>query len=268
MEKIIRKWYEKLGFPKEFDAQFEDIIANEPIRDDWDINDYDIYSKKGRENLLMQLYFCEEVSRKYADMGIDEEVFFDTMKDVVVWTKLWSDAMGELWLEELFWLVHHTRIKIFKLGRLQFCMGKMEHDCPALGIREGEPCLEVHIPGTGEPLDIDECKKSFALAREFFKKHFPDFDYKCFSCHSWLLDDTLKEYLKPDSNIIRFAELFAPVHKDESYSLLKFMFKCDTNYDNLHKYEPKTAFAEKIKTDVIGGKKFYEVLGVIEKDKY
>ncbi len=264
MEKIIRKWYKKLGFPAEFDAQFEDIIKNEQIREDWDINDYDLYGKNGRENLLMQLYFCEEVSKRYAEKGIEEEIFLDTMRDIVVWTKRWSEAKGELWLEELFWLVHHTRMRIFKLGRLQFCMGQMKHDCPAFGVKKGDPSMEIHIPGTGEPLDIDECKKSMEMAKVFFKKHFPEYEFRCFTCHSWLLDDALKIYLRPDSNIIKFGEMFTPVARNESHALLKFIFTCDTKFDNLKNREPKTAFAEKIKAAVLGGEKFYEVYGVIE----
>ena len=37
------------------------------------------------------------------------------------------------------------------------------------GMRLGESFLSIHIP-KGEPLDIDECKKSLAMARDFFAK--------------------------------------------------------------------------------------------------
>ena len=265
MERTIRKWYEKLGFPKEFDEQFEDIIKTEQIRESWDINSYDIYGKNGRENLLMQLYFCEEVSRRYKEKGIDEQIFLATMKDIVVWTKLWSDAKGELWLEELFWLIHHVRLDIFRLGRLQFCMGHAECDCPQFGIKKDDPTLEVHIPGDGASLDEEECRRSFEKAKIFFEKHFPEFEYKAFTCHSWLLDPEMKKYLKPDSNIIKFGEMFTPVRTDESYAILKFIFKCDTTYENLERCEASNSFTKRIKEAVLNGEKFYEVYGVIEK---
>lgn len=102
------------------------------------------------------------------------------------------------------------------------------------------------------------------IIRKWYKKHFPDYKFKCFTCHSWLLDETLENYLKPDSNIIKFGELFTPVEKEESYILLKFMFKCDTNYDNLKNYEPTSSFARKIKEAVLAGERFYEVYGAIE----
>ena len=103
------------------------------------------------------------------------------------------------------------------------------------------------------------------LARAFFKKHFPDYDYKCFTMHSWLLDDTLKKYLPAESGILQLASLFDPVEKTPSYALLKYIFAWDTTPLNLRYRYPVTSLAAAVQKAVLAGETFYEVLGVIRK---
>ena len=86
------------------------------------------------------------------------------------------------------WLSLALRMKIFRLGRLQF-----EPD-------EDRHVLHVHIP-EGEPLDDAACGESFAIAEEFFGP-----EYTIFDCESWLLSPKLQKLLKPDSNILKIPE--------------------------------------------------------------
>jgi hypothetical protein len=74
-------------------------------------------------------------------------------------------------------------------------------------LRRGDPILDVHIPATG-PMDHDACSRSFAQAREFFPRHFPEFDYRAFNCYSWLLDPQLRDHLPSESNLVRFLNRF------------------------------------------------------------
>ena len=54
---------------------------------------------------------------------------------------------------------------------------------------------------------IDECMKSFRTAAEFYADRFPDGIVK-FRCNSWLLAPNHKDYLAPETNIRKFADLF------------------------------------------------------------
>lgn len=67
--------------------------------------------------------------------------------------------------------------------------------------------LNVHVPEGGR-LDPDVSQASFDWARRFFPSVFPKESIHEFTCHSWLLDDALAEYLPATSNIIRFQKRF------------------------------------------------------------
>jgi len=76
-----------------------------------------------------------------------------------------------------------------------------------LELEKGTPMLDYHIQ-EGEPLDIEKCITSMLKALEFFPRFFPYERFKGFMGRSWLLDPRFKRILKPDSNIIKFMDLF------------------------------------------------------------
>ena len=127
----------------------------------------------------------------------------DTLQDIVTWTNVWSDMKGTLYLGELSWLSRHLQGKLFKLGRLQFCMAAAEEDIPAYGITKGENVMEIHIPRGGK-LDLQEVQESIEQAKVFFAKYFPEFSYRCFTCHSWLLD----KFVISDIRFVQFSNFF------------------------------------------------------------
>ena len=189
---IIEKWYKLLGFPAEYDAQFYEALDAIDIPADTTLESYDMKSQDGKRNLLTFLYLCEGLQQKANGLGIPEEVLIETLKDIVIWTENYTEMKGTLFLGELEWLKLHMQFEMFRLGRLQFRMAKAYRDIPEAGIRKGDNVMEIHIP-RGSKLDIGECERSIAWAKEFFARYFPEFAYTCFTCNSWLLDDTLKE---------------------------------------------------------------------------
>ena len=102
------------------------------------------------------------------------------------------------------------------------------------------------------------------MAKDFFMKFYPEYKYKCFSCHSWLMDKSLKELLKPDSNILMFQDMFDVFVPEESYAILRYVFKWNTTKENLDSCVAVSSFAKKVKERVKDGKKFHEALGIIE----
>ncbi|MFB7086694.1 acyltransferase domain-containing protein [Streptomyces sp. NPDC056296] len=118
------------------------------------------------------------------------------------------------------WLAHHFRGELYQLGRLQFERATIgQRTAPVLrsaGLDAvpGEPCLNLHIPDYRGPLTPAACDRSLGLAREFFRRHFPEEPYRAAMCHSWLLDPQLKRYLAADSNIVRFQERFRVARED------------------------------------------------------
>ncbi len=264
VEKIIEKWYKELEFSNLYDKEFYAALKKIKVSDAITPEDYDTQETDGQRNLLSYLYMCEGLWKKYSDKGISFDIFKDTVSDLVTWTDTWSDLKRELYFGETDWLKNHMSMKLFRLGRLQFCMGDLPHDLEGTEFKKGDKVLEVHIP-EGEGLSQEECKKSFKMAKEFFAKYYPEYDYKCFTCHSWLLDDTLCELLKPESNIIKFKNMFTIVSKNKSDAILRYIFNWNTNRNTVRKAVPISSFAQRVKEHVLSGKDFYEAVGYILK---
>ena len=256
---IIKKWYDKLHFPKEYDAEFQEILERSELGGITAIEEYE-YDKDCGKNLCAYLYFCEAVSEKYKAHGISEEILADTLSDIVVWTKIYYGMWGVVGFAEVNWIRRHLSFKLFKLGRLQFEMTEAEQDVDGFDTKKGEPILAVHIPGVGPLIEADALA-SFDSAKEFFAKYFPAYAYKCFTCHSWLLDPTLKKYLSAGANILRFAELFTPIASDDSDELLKYIFRRDTKRESVAREVKPNAFAARIADAIAQGETFHEVLG-------
>ena len=112
----------------------------------------------------------------------------------------------------------------YQLGRLSFNRGEFS----VLGRTHGH-VLNVHIPPFGR-LDASVCDDSFAQARAFFPRHFPEEPVSFFICHSWLMDDQLAAYLPESSNLVQFQRRFRLVPERElevsDASILEFVFKC------------------------------------------
>lgn len=261
---IIRKWYDLLEFPKVYDREFEQALHTIPISDAITIDNYDLDCPDGKRNLLSFLYLCEGVEEVYRQKGIHREILLDTLKDIVRWSINWSNVKGELCLFELPWLTNHMKCRLYKVGRLQFCMTTAWEPIPSYGIREGDNVVELHIHHGGR-LTPEEVDDSLARGRRFLDTHFPDFHFSCFTCHSWLLDDKLKEYLSENSNIIRFGNRFDKVHREDSNALLRFLFRWDAHEWNLSHMVCNSEFQSRIKKAVMRGETFHEVLGVLRK---
>ena len=259
---IAKKWYRRLGFPKEYDADFFDALGKIPVSDAITLEGYDKGCTCGARNLISYLFLCEKTKEKYETMGLPEEILDATLSDLVRWTTEWTNVKGELYLGELSWLSRHLSASIYRIGRLQYCKGEAAVDIPSLGVVKGDPIIEVHIP-KGERFSKDACLVSLAEARAFFAKHFPDYNYKCFTTHSWLLDETLKKYLPTESGILQFASLFEIVGRDASDALFKYIFTWDTTRRNLSYRYPLSSLAAKVQRAALAGETFYEVHGAI-----
>jgi len=262
VKNIIKKWYKKLEFPKMYDEEFYDALEETPISDIISIEKYDLKIKDGKRNLLSFLFMCEKLSEKYSEKGISEKILVDTLKDIVVYTNIWSDLKGSLFLGELGWIKSHLSMNLFRLGRLQFLKAKAKQDFEEMGIKQGDDILEIHIP-EDSALAKEDWIKSIEYAKEFFGKYFPEFKYKCILCKSWLLDDTLKLLLPENSNILSFAQMFIPVNKVKSDSILQYVFKWNTTRLNYKHAVTYNSFSEKVKQHLISGKDFYIVTGIL-----
>lgn len=265
-QKIIKKWYDLLDFPKEYDADFERYLKTALPTALSTIEEYQPESHTPEQNLLAYLYFCEELSLKYRAKGIPDEILMDTLSDIVTWCNVYYSIYAAAGLEEVHWLKNHLTFRLFKLGRLQFKMSPSEFDIPEVKIKRGDSVLEIHIP-EGGAMTPEKCKASIEAANSFFAEYFPDFEWEYYTCHSWLLDGGLSEILKEDSNILTFQRMFKITEREQSDAIIKYTFRWDARRESLAEFTPKSSFAQKVKNKALSGGKFFEVLGYIKRIK-
>ena len=265
-KQIIKKWYKALGFPEEYNSDFESYLDSLELDGISTIREYDGSSHTAEYNLLAYLYFCEDLSKKYGQLGIPDTVLYDTLSDIVTWSKVYYGIYGKVGLAEIEWLKNHVSFCLFKLGRLQFKMSPSKFDIPEAGICRGDSVMEIHIP-EGGAMTPEQCKASIDAANDFFAEYFPDFKWEYYTCHSWLLDVGLSEILSERSNILAFQRMFkiSKSAKEKSDAIIRYTFRWDTKRENLADASPKSSFAERIKAKALSGGEFFEALGYIKR---
>lgn len=182
-----------------------------------------------------------QVREWHAKQGIPEEISRATLAQ-------FGSRVRQGEVTRHHWLTRHFRGSLYRLGRLQFDRA----------VLDGEPVLEVHIPGDG-PLTPAACDESFAAAKPFFAEHFPDEHYDRATCSSWLLDPQLADYLPADSNILRFQRRFTFLSKGEpdDDEIVEFIFG-DPPGPTLPR---QTSLQRAIADHLAAGNHWYHVLG-------
>lgn len=123
----------------------------------------------------------------------------------------------------------------------------------------GDSVLSVHIPNKGT-LTSEACEESYCRAKEIFAKSYPEFKFKAFYCHSWLLDPQLRELLSEHSNILAFQKKYTFYFgKTQGNDVFNFVFK--TNYEkdmDFNCLSEDTSLQRALKNHYINGKQIYE----------
>ncbi len=162
--------------------------------------------------LAVYCALAADVYATYREKDISRQVYFQTFSDITIWAKRHYALSGKVGLTEHVWLQNHLKLKLFRLGRLQFMPSPLGFSVDVNGIKipEDEIALTVHI-AEGTSLLPEEIDSSFSRAKNFFR-----IGYCAYTCESWLINRKLKELLPPDSNIIKFQNRFIQLSEDLS----------------------------------------------------
>ncbi|QOV39044.1 DUF5596 domain-containing protein [Streptomyces ferrugineus] len=156
----------------------------------------------------------------HRERGIPADVSRRTLADLGRNMAVHRRRHGRAGLQAPWWLIHHFRGELYQLGRLQFERARLGQRTgtrlavTGLDVGPDSLCLNLHIPDFQGPMSPVAVERSLAMAREFFPLHFPRERYRVVTCHSWLLDAQLKNYLPADSNIVRFQQRFRLARED------------------------------------------------------
>jgi len=149
----------------------------------------------------------------YDEKNLSEKIYFDSMKDITIWTKTCMTEAGHVGLYEFGWIMNFIRADIIRLHRLEFheiTFDPVEKwEKADLTVKDGDRVINIHVPQDG-PLTHDDVIESYRQAY----RHFGRSGTAAFVCHSWLLYPGLLEFLPENSNIRKFAEDFEIVETD------------------------------------------------------
>lgn len=159
----------------------------------------------------------------HASRGIPEEITWSTLSDIGLQIANYEVRLGCPGFDGAVWMWPHFRGGVFRLGRLQYDLTTIDFEDK--GVRRGEEAVAVHIPALG-PLLPEACDASFAEARRFFPRHFPERSHRVVTCDSWLMDDQLADYLPESSNILHFQRRFriADGYRDANIDVVRYVF--------------------------------------------
>lgn len=159
----------------------------------------------------------ERLYKEYAELGIDDSVFFATMASLPSMCATHYQNTGIYGVRQslYYWVRKFYMHTLFRLGSLQFEIAKsiVTAQCDGGELVEGGPCIKVHIP-RGCDFSDEACEASYAMAREFFPKYF---GLPCvFYCGSWLLHPWISECMPSTSKIVQFQKKFKILERMET----------------------------------------------------
>lgn len=159
--------------------------------------------------LLLFIGLSRYTREKYAERGIPEEIFRDTMLDLRYKLEECREVYGICGSFVAEWFSGFFRLSRFALGRLQFELIPFQNVYHKNGhdLQEDSLVINIHIPRTGTPLDPISCETSLQKAAAFYRKELEGKE-KAFACHSWLLYPVHRAFLPANSNLLAFMDRF------------------------------------------------------------
>lgn len=228
--------------------------------------------------LSAALKAAENTLLLYRNLDIDEEIYRATMDDI----RIWCENFGNAGLHNIDWIKNHISCNLFKIGRLQYQMFRYTgtiKTCTRLPLRCGEKSIYIHIP-QGEKLYERDCITSIETAGKFFAKYFTEHNYKYYFCQSWLLYENNRDYMQPDSNIVKFMNLFdirysAPNERQALERIFNLKAAAVSEIMSERKRLPaierlpdNTSLQRAAKSYMLGGGRLGYGIGIIDKNKF
>ena len=92
------------------------------------------WSGDPKTDLLTALLWSQKLLNDYQRHQLPDEVFYHTIDDIGRWASEYWSYSGKIGLAESAWLTNHLTLRLFQLGRLQFCMEPADFSAPAFGL--------------------------------------------------------------------------------------------------------------------------------------
>jgi len=179
----------QLSYSKEIDEMVEDYRnreLTEALANKMDI-DIDLM------NLAGALIKAERTHDEYRKRGISDEIYFNSMRQIRIWTLTHIKNYSKIGLGNWGWVNAFFEFSVISIGRLDFAPQE---------VVPGVLKINVHIPEDG-PLNHDKVMEAYKLAYNYFNCK----GLQLYACDSWLLFPGNYEFLSDTSNIKIFMDV-------------------------------------------------------------
>ena len=184
----------------------------------------------GKDPDNMKMLMCQLVCAcrdydRYKELGISDEIYFDTMKCFTRFLGERRMRTGEILFDRGWWTYRQVSMVLFRIGELEYELTNFE----------GKDAVSIHIPSDAAFV-LENVEVSLRLAADFIQRVYPEYAQAEYFCESWLLSPRLAELVKETSNIRKFQKLFI-IKKDmpEDTEYMEWMFgkKSGTSLEEL-----------------------------------
>ena len=288
MSIAVRREAELLGFPEEAIAAlekcYEKMLAAPSIADDIYTAQELLFCKPGKDfvDALKPIYAKVDESPYSVDMvflllsmkplryiyklrGYSEELFVETMKDLLYKLNECRAVYGVWGTFVVHWYQKFYTCERFKLGRLQFETRAYPCDEPFHGIfKKGDTVVGCHIPSCG-PLTYESVIDSLKQAYAFYPEMIKDGLLPVY-CHSWLMYPPYAGEIFPEgTNLYKFLNLFelVRVEEDEEYEDFFRVFNRPFSEEALSSAPEDTGLQRRLKKFLLDGNKMGTGYGFI-----
>ena len=187
----------------------------------------------------------------YKKLGIPRLIYTDTMKMFSRFVHEHFETYGFHGFDRDFWIYRVLSASLFRLGTLEFEMGRCMNNMLMDYASDGEKIISVHIPSDAN-MTRKNLDTSYEMAHHFFNTYFPDYKDKIFCCRTWLLDPVLKELLPPGSKILEFQSDYKVINTSlEDSEFIIWVYK--KNIDNYNMLPENTTLQKSMKKYLLSG---------------
>lgn len=173
----------------------------------------------GKDSDNMKMLMCQLVCAcrdydRYKELGISDEVYFDTMRCFTRFLGERRMRTGEILFDRGWWTYHQVSMVLFRIEELEYELTNFE----------GKDAVSIHIPSDAAFVP-ENVEVSLRLAADFIQRVYPEYAQAEYFCESWLLSPRLAVLVKETSNIRKFQKLFI-IKKDmpEDTEYMEWMF--------------------------------------------
>ncbi len=173
----------------------------------------------GKDSDNMKMLMCQLVCAcrdydRYKELGISDEIYFDTMRCFTRFLGERRMRTREILFDRGWWTYRQVSMVLFRIGELEYELTNFE----------GKDAISIHIPSDAAFVP-ENVEVSLRLAADFIQRVYPEYAQAEYFCESWLLSPRLAELVKETSNIRKFQKLFI-IKKDmpEDTEYMEWMF--------------------------------------------